>query len=163
MAQHNPPTGPRKGGRPPGSMNKIAKEARELAMQTGKLPHEILLDIARGYPIRITRTDATGAPMWEREGVPLFDYVVPDVDRVVDAAKAGAPYFAPKISTVEVVQGAPDHELDLIIAQLAAQAGVDLGASGESTPGEDQEADGDSTREPAGNAPRQRRQLNPDF
>lgn len=113
-----------KGGRPVGSMSKIAMEAREKAKATGQLPHEFLLSIARGEAIfRDVVDPATGEITKQLE--------VYDFDARRDAAKAAAPYYAPKISTVEVISGVPDEQLDLIIAQLTAEAGVNTGASGE--------------------------------
>lgn len=133
-------------------MNKLAREAREQARQTGRLPHEILLDMARGIPARIIQIDPrTGLEAKDPEtGEIMSQLVVPDLDQMKDAAKAAAPYYAPKISTVEVLAGASEHELDRLIAVLAAEAGVDLGLGGtdeteegEGGPGED--GDGDST------------------
>ncbi len=118
-----------KGGRPPGAMSKIAKEAREKALATGLLPHEILLSMARGEPqIEHTPHPVTGK-LTQR-------YVGMDIEQRKDAAKAAAPYYAPKISTVEVIHGVSDDNLDAIIAQLAAEAGVDLGTGGEGEEGE---------------------------
>ena len=45
------PPGWRPPGRPPGSICKRAAVNIEAAQKTGKLPHEILLDIARGEPM----------------------------------------------------------------------------------------------------------------
>ena len=46
--------GPGRGqGRKPGSVNKLQREAKERAEQEGELPHEILLKMARGLPVRI--------------------------------------------------------------------------------------------------------------
>lgn len=113
-----------KGGRPEGSANRLAREAREKAQATGLLPHEILLSMARGEPQTEYQVDSEG------KAVPRT--VSLDIEQRKDAAKAAAPYFAPKISTVEVISGVPDNELDSIIAKLAAEAGIDLGTCGES-------------------------------
>jgi len=115
-------------GRPKGGHNRLAEEARKAAQATGKLPHEILLSIARGEPQEIQMPQADGTVKRELKAVSLDD--------ARDAAKAAAPYFAPKISTVEVIHGVPDHELDSIIAQLAAEAGIGAGASGEGSQSE---------------------------
>jgi hypothetical protein len=61
----------------------------------------------------------------------LASWLTPDLETIKDAAKAAAPYFAPKISTVEVIQGVSEHELDRIIALAASEAGVSLGIGGE--------------------------------
>ena len=119
-------------GRPPGSNTRLAAEAIEAAKATGKLPHEILLSMARGEPQTQYEVDqATGE----------IKAVVVSIDIEVrrDAAKAAAPYYAPKISTVEVIHGVQDDELDAIIAELAAKAGISLGDVGE---GPEDEAEG---------------------
>lgn len=123
---------PRKRGRPLGSLNKLAREARAKAAQTGLLPHEILLDIARGNPQKESWTD-------QETGEIIVKHLPPaPMEMRVDAAKAAAPYFAPKISTVEVIQGVGDEDLDSIIARAAAEAGVSIGVDGE---GEEDEAE----------------------
>ena len=127
----------RKRGRPAGAMNKLSQEAVNLAKQTGKLPHEILLEIARGNPICVLRME---------EGSLKPVYVMTDPAQVLDAAKAAAPYFAPKISTVEVIAGVSDHELDRIIALAAAEAGISLGTSGEGEEAEEEEPTERSSR-----------------
>ena len=116
-------------GRKPNSTNRLAKEAREKAQASGELPHEFLLRIARGEVItREYRNPATGHIEIVEEQY-SFD------DRK-DAAKAAAPYFAPKISTVEVIRGVADDELDSIIAKLAAETGFGPSDGGESTESE---------------------------
>lgn len=131
-----------KGGRPEGAMSKLSREAREAAKASGLLPHEILLSMARGEPQTEYVVDPVNNRVVER-------LVSLDIDQRKDAAKAAAPYYAPKISTVEVIHGVPDNELDLIIAQLAAEAGISTGAGGES-----QEDEGE-----AGQASRRRAKL----
>lgn len=130
-------------GRPPGSMSKLAQAAVEAAKATGELPHEFLLRMARGQPIfREVIDPETGeiTQVQEQYGI----------EERRDAAKAAAPYFAPKISTVEVITGVQDSELDSIIAKLAAETGIGLGTGGESQKAE------------AGSSTRRRAVLNPD-
>lgn len=112
-----------KGGRPQGSMSKLAHMAREEARKTGELPHEFLLRVVRGEIIYRREVDEDGVITKVRE--------VYDFPTRVDAAKASAPYYAPKISTVEVISGVPDDELDAIIKKLAAETGLDIGDDGE--------------------------------
>lgn len=115
-----------KGGRPVGALSRLAKENRERAAATGELPHEFLLRVARGeviYRDFIDPVSGSKTQVQEHYDLPVR----------IDAAKAAAPYFAPKISTVEVINGVPDNELDAIIAQLTAEAGANSGADGEST------------------------------
>lgn len=100
------------------------KEARARAAATGELPHEFLLRVSRGEVIRTQFVDDFGVV---QERVEVYDF-----DKRVDAAKAAAPYYAPKISTVEVISGMNEDDLDSIIARLAAEAGISLGDVGES-------------------------------
>lgn len=119
-----------KGGRPLGAANRLAIEARERAQATGELPHEFLLRIARGEPIfrKVVALDGNTKEVQE-------EYSFEDRK---DAAKAAAPYFAPKISTVEVIRGVADDELDSIIAKLATETGLSAGLSGETEEDEGQ-------------------------
>lgn len=118
-----------RGGRPPGSMSRLAKESREKALESGALPHELLLQWGRGEPMsrKVLRDggDATNPDDW------VVTYYAVDADTQRDSAKAAAPYYAPKISTVEVIQGVSDADLDEFIARAATEAGVSLGAGGE--------------------------------
>jgi hypothetical protein len=125
-----------KGGRPPGSLNKMARDAREQAALTGDLPHEFLLRVARGEVILRRVVDEEGVITTKQE---IYDF-----ERRVDAAKAAAPYYAPKISTVEVISGVSDADLDAIIARAAAEAGISIGPSGEGAKAADQEPAGDT-------------------
>lgn len=136
-----------KGGRPPGAISKLSREAREKAAATGILPHEFLLKIVRGEPIFRTEIHPiTGAKVIIQE---TYDF-----DARRDAAKAAAPYYAPKISTVEVINGVSEYELDQIIERAAAEAGISLGDGGESTESQSTQRTGDSEQG------RVRRQLN---
>jgi hypothetical protein len=121
---------PRKRGRPKGSLNKFSKDNIKRAQAGGELPHEFLLRIARGEVIE--------TPILNSEtGEVRYIKQVPDLPMRVDAAKNAAPYFAPKLSAVQVMQNADDSDLDSIIAELAAQAGVGPGPGGEGTSDED--------------------------
>ncbi len=136
----------RKRGRPEGSTNRYTKEAIERAQQTGLLPHEILLDMARGNPQQEIQVDPS-------TGATVARWVSLDIEQRKDAAKAAAPYYAPKISTVEVIKNVDDAELDFIIAELAAQTGLVAGAGGEAEEGDEEDAAGGSK------APRKRVRL----
>jgi len=101
---------PRYGGRQKGSVNRLAKEAIEQAKAGGKLPHEWLLDIMRGEPVKqkvwdIQRDPQTGLEIGRKL---KEDTVYPDIDTRVDAAKACAPFFAPKLATQQVSLTGPD-------------------------------------------------------
>ena len=126
---------PNKGGRPVGSLQKRTQADVDKARSTGKLPHEILLDIARGDPTRFVDIDPRTnlhTVRWEGSA---------DIDVRLDAAYKAAPYYAPKLATVEVLQGVSDDDLDSLIASLLHQAGLGalVGGEGEAD-GEDEEA-----------------------
>jgi len=77
------------------------------AMETGLLPHEWLLKVSRGEPIQQKRwkdiVDEDGAVI-DRELVE--DTLYPTFDIRMDAAKAAAPFYAPRLATQTVsVQG----------------------------------------------------------
>lgn len=73
------PTG-RPPGRPKGATNKASRETRERAAASGLLPHEFLLAVTRGEAV---------------------DGYVPSFAERLEAAKAAAPFYAPKLSAVE--------------------------------------------------------------
>ncbi len=112
-------------GRPKGARNKtnILMESVLRAKADGQLPHEFLLEVARGQPIRHGKDNEDGT----------HNYYTPDFAMRLDAAKAAAPYYAPKLSTVEVVKGMDDDVLDQTIAGLAREAGITITVSGEGT------------------------------
>lgn len=68
-------------GRRKGGVNKITEKAREAAAATGLLPHELLLAMSRGQ---------------STPGVPK-----PTRAEIIDARKAAAPFYAPKLASTE--------------------------------------------------------------
>lgn len=66
-------------GRKVGAVQKVAREAREKAAASGMLPHEFLL--------AIMRDEVKGEK--------------PTFEQRLDAAKAAAPYYAPKLSAID--------------------------------------------------------------
>lgn len=88
-------------GRKPGSVNKMSHDAREKAALTGELPHEFLLRVGRGETIG--------------EHVPTFQ-------ERVDAAKAAAPYFAPKLAGASIELTTKESARTLSDEQLEAIA-----------------------------------------
>lgn len=95
-------------GRKPGSVNQMSRRAREEAAKTGELPHMILLRIARGE---------------------VLDGHTPAFSERMDAAKAAAPYFAPKLAATEFnmhkdkreAKDMTDAELLAVIAEARAK------------------------------------------
>lgn len=90
-------------GRPKGSKQKVTAQARAAAMETGLLPHEWLLKVARGEPIEHTRVviqyDKNGK---EKSRELVTEEVYADFPTRIDAAKAAAPYYAPKLAIQQV-------------------------------------------------------------
>jgi hypothetical protein len=68
-------------GRKVGSVNAMSQRARDEAHKTGELPHEFLLRVCRGEKIG--------------EHEPTFQ-------ERLDAAKASAPYFAPRFASATI-------------------------------------------------------------
>ena len=87
-----PSGGKRKGaGRPLGAATRRTREIADRAATAGELPHEFLLRIVRGEAI---------------------DGMVPTFADRLDAAKAAAPYFAPRLAAVDLkAEGEVRHVL----------------------------------------------------
>lgn len=110
---------PRRRGRPrkstsnsepqPKGRNQLIKEARERAADSGDLPHEWLLRVARGEPIIQKKWKIlhhqTGPLAGEEKSRQLIEMeIYPTFAERVDAAKAAAAFFAPKLSSQKVQQ-----------------------------------------------------------
>ena len=101
------PTG-RAPGRPRGALNKTSREQRDRAAESGLLPHEFLLAVTRGETIG--------------------DYV-PTFQERLEAAKAAAPFFAPKLSAIDAnlitsqvpLDSMTDEELEALIRMHSAE------------------------------------------
>jgi len=119
--------GPRPGsGRKPGSKSKIDKKARELAKQTGEMPHDILLSIARGELINQKVLEITyyksGANKGQEKSRKWIDVdYYPTFNERVDAAKSCAPYFAPRLAT-QVIK-TDEQTADALTAVMKELAG----------------------------------------
>ena len=101
-------------GRPRGSLGKISEEARDRARSCGDLSHEFLLRVMRGEIIYRDVLLADGIVVKRQEHYDFYARI--------DAAKAAAPYYAPKISTV-LVEGSGDN-FNLALAAIAARLPV---------------------------------------
>lgn len=91
----------RKGpGRPKGAVSIVTDKAKKEAKASGLLPHEWLLKVARGEPIEQTRTlsllDKKGNVIGHEH---VTELIYPDFSMRCDAAKAAAPYYAPRMAT----------------------------------------------------------------
>lgn len=90
-------------GRPKGGKQIVSNQARAEAAAAGLLPHEWLLKVARGEPIPHKQWkvvyDKKGNEL-SRELVEVEVYA--DFATRIDAAKAAAPYYAPRLATQQV-------------------------------------------------------------
>lgn len=78
----------------------MKQEAIAAAKATGMLPHEWLLLVVRGEPVEQTRWEVTrNRAGKELKRELITEMVYPSLDARIDAAKAVAPYFAPKLAT----------------------------------------------------------------
>jgi hypothetical protein len=94
---------PKTGGRKKGTPNKRSLDEIFEADARGMLPHQLLAAVARGEEI---------------------DGVVPTFEQRLDAAKACAPYFAPRLSNSNVTQRTLTSLSEISDAELAALVGV---------------------------------------
>lgn len=109
MATHG---GKRQGaGRKPGSLNKASRAVRAKAAEEGQLPHELLLDWARGTA-KVKDFVKVDGEVVEIERFPTFE-------ERIDAAKAAAPFYAPKLAAVAPVM--PPDPNDNTIKHLMEQ------------------------------------------
>lgn len=118
-------------------------------MRTGALPHELLLGWGRGEPM--SRKVCKPGDNPEDPSTWHVEYFSVDSETMKDSAKAAAPYFAPKMSTVELLSGVSDDDLNELLKGAAAEAGLDLAALGASTPKqnpEEQDRAAGGSREP---------------
>lgn len=90
-------------GRKVGAVQKVAREAREKAAAAGMLPHEFLLAIMRDEVEGVTAT----------------------FEQRLDAAKAAAPYYAPKLSSVDAQHTGKDGGPIVTRVELVALTGDD--------------------------------------
>ena len=95
-------------GRPKGRTNSVTAEARKAAAESGLLPHEWLLKVSRGEPIEQKRWkivyDKNGN---EKSRELITEEVYADFPTRIDAAKAAAPFYAPRLAVQQVKVG-PD-------------------------------------------------------
>ena len=82
------------GQRGKGATGRWAEESRKRARDSGELPHEFLLRVARGEPIELYDKNSNGE-VAEYTHYPTFG------DRV-EAATSCANYFAPKLTAQQV-------------------------------------------------------------
>lgn len=116
-----PVGGPRpNAGRKPGSKLAMSELSQAEAKLAGILPHEWLLKVVRGEPIEQNYTvdvlDKKGNIIGQEV---MTKTVYPDLPMRHDAAKAAAPYYAPRLATqVITLKGREDLLGQLSDAQL---------------------------------------------
>lgn len=141
---NQPPTEPaaeapakNKGGRPLGALSRLTRENIEWGKRTGngELPHQFLARVARGEVIRHDSIDPLTGEVTECYQIVPFEVRV-------DAAKAAAPYFAPKLATVEIAPNLSDDEVLALLTGAVRELGGNVPAL---LAGLDQEEDDDGT------------------
>jgi len=106
-----PGSGSKKGAKKnPASKTKIKAKAKEMAKATGELPHEWLLKIAEGHIVKQKQLVITlyksGPNKGEEKSREWIDRdYYPTFHERVDAAKAAAPFYAPKLATQTIKPG----------------------------------------------------------
>lgn len=124
--------GPRPGaGRKTGSINKNSQKAVIAAAAEGKLPHEILLDIARGGTIR-EPVIVDGEQVMEDIVVKDTGEVIgqriqmreraPNIEERIKCAIGAAPFYAPKLAAKAVLPESANPIEELM--KLAAASGT---------------------------------------
>lgn len=78
----------------------MARDAIEKAREKGLLPHEWLLKVMHG-DMEIVEEKALVAPGVDGSEVTVVVRRRPTFEERLDAAKAAAPYFAPKLAAIE--------------------------------------------------------------
>lgn len=90
-------------GRPKGALSKVTAKAKQAAMETGLLPHEWLLLVSRGEGIKhkrwVVQYDKNGK---EKSKELVEEEVYADFPTRIDAAKAAAPFYAPRLAVQTV-------------------------------------------------------------
>ncbi len=95
---------------------KPLQEIKKYASE-GQLPHEFLLAVSRGEEL------SWGKGKNRR-------VVTPSMEQRLAAAVAGASYFAPKLSQIDVREHLTEDDLMAIIASAAAAAGISISLGG---------------------------------
>ncbi|OLL27457.1 hypothetical protein BTH42_31930 [Burkholderia sp. SRS-W-2-2016] len=81
-------------GRKAGTVSHLGREAHDRAAETGELPHEFLLRVARGEDLFFDVVTVSGrARRTQRK---------PTFAERIDAAKSAAPFFQPRLATTSV-------------------------------------------------------------
>lgn len=122
-------------GRPKGALSRITDKARHEAMASGMLPHEWLLKVSRGEGIPHKSWKIKYGKDGIESGRELVEEdVYADFPTRIDAAKAAAPFYAPKLAnqivsatatvkvTKEDLPTLNNEDLERIVAEAAVSA-----------------------------------------
>ena len=109
-----------KASRRPNQLSALMERVSALG-GTGLLPHEVLCSVAQGRRMPMG-LDEHGDPLRNEEGEIIWWQ--PSRDERLDAAKAGAPFFAPKLSAVDFTRNLDDDTLLSLILELAQSTGL---------------------------------------
>lgn len=90
----------------------LVEKSRQAAVRSGLLPHEWLLAVSRGQPVKQMRLKITYHKTGPKKGEEkerewVEELVYADFPTRIDAAKAAAPYYTPKLAT-KIVGGSSD-------------------------------------------------------
>lgn len=97
-------------GRKKGAVTKVTAATRAAAMQTGLLPHEWLLKVARGEEIEQKRWKVKFDKQGNEVSRELITEMIhPDFTTRTDCAKAAAPYYAPRLA-VQTIGTTPNSD-----------------------------------------------------
>ena len=112
-------------GRKKGTLAKVTAKSREAAMAVGLLPHEWLLKVARGDEIEQKRWkikyDKAGNEI-SRELI--TEMIHPDFPTRTDAAKAAAPYYAPRLAVQTIGTTPNSDKVAEVLKDLASKLPV---------------------------------------
>lgn len=116
-----------------GKVSHAKQMAIDIASLSGLLPHEILLMIARGEPIVhkvwVAKRDKKGNIIRDEDGHEIQELVerihYADFAMRIDAAKAAAPFYAPRLAAQQVnVGGVDPKDIVGVMAKLAERLPV---------------------------------------
>lgn len=117
-AQHKKP-GPKPGSQQKRTQQRRLKRAQQ-AEATGMLPHEFLLLVSQGHPIKQHdweyKYNKDGEITSKKK---IIVDVYPDFEMRIDAAKACAPYYAPKLATQMIKPADEDTEVTITYKRVS--------------------------------------------
>lgn len=120
-------------GRPvgrPSRLDAVLGSAERHIMEADMLPHEYLLRIMQGRPMKVRTTREEIGPDGEVAEVVDTRVAWPDLQMRLKAAIAAAPYYAPRLAVHRVESADPndpasmtDEEIDRRVEELATKLG----------------------------------------